>query len=370
MDEKYLLVDGQYETGAVEAPRDPRERVYDDYVAMTAPVDIDWEKGFDIRNELGDHIDLKDQMQSLSCVGQGWAYYYWVLQVIEMMNKYEMSLKELRENHAEEVAEISAKAVYSQIHIASGGAYIYQGGKLVVNWGAVQEKLVPSHKLDGSVDETFMRDKAWLNDEISKIAAVLKGKEYRILRAKNNMDLYAQAILQNKGVVGGFKGQNGRGWGNSERPLPPEDVGKVQWAHCVYFGAFGTDEKGRFIATPNSWNEMSFNRGYRWKKGDPVGKGWQKLYVDYFNNKYQFDPWTYTDLLNPNQDEDMANTFVRVVKDKNSAAVGFFLPAHSPETIKNLARFYNKEVPLKADGSIDWDLFIEGTIELEKPLSE
>lgn len=368
MEEQYKNVDGQHHAGAVEAPRDPRERIYDDYVAMAGAVEIDWEKGFDIRNELGGHIFLKDQKQSLSCVGQGWSYYIWVLNIIEMMKKYEMTLEELRVHHADEVAEVSAKAVYAQIHLASGGAYIYRGGKLVVDWGAVMEPVVPSMKPDGSVDETFMRDISWKTQEIDKIAEVLKGKEYRIIRAKTNMDLYAQAIMQNKGVVGGFKGQNGRGWGNSERPLPPESPSKVGWAHCVFYGAFGTDEKGRFIATPNSWNEMSFNKGYRWKKGDPVGAGWQKLYVDYFNDDYQFDPWTYTDLINPNQEDMADNNFVRVVKDKNSAAVGFFLPAHSPETIKNLARFYGKDVPLKEDGSIDWDSFIEGSVELEEKL--
>lgn len=69
----------------------------------------------------------------------------------------------------------------------------------------------------------------------------------------------------------------------------------------------------------------------------------------------------------PNQD-DMPNNFVRVVKDKNSKATGFFVPAHSPETIENMARIYNKPVPKKDDGSIDWDKFVEGEVTFEKPL--
>lgn len=369
MPEENQCVDDKFYTGVQEAPRDPEERIYDDYVVMAGEIEIDWKRGYDVRrDDLKGHIEYKDQKKSLSCVGQGWSYYIWVYQVLEMMKKYGMTLEELRIHHPKEVEEISAKAIYSQIFLDGGGAYVYAGGKLVINWGAVFDRLVPSRKPDGSVDETFMRDKSWLTEEITKIAELLKGKEYRIIRAKANMNLYAQAIIQNKGVVGAIRGQNGRGWGDNERPMPPRSLAQAEWSHLVYFGAFGEDSKGKFIATPNSWGRMTFNKDYRWKQGDPVGKGWQKLYEDYFTNDFQFDPWTYTDILNPNQD-DMANPFVRVVKDAKSPAVGFFLPAHSPETIRNMARLYGKEVPLKEDGSLDWDKFIEGSVNFEEPLN-
>jgi len=63
--------------------------------------------------------------------------------------------------------------------------------------------------------------------------------------------------------------------------------------------------------------------------------------------------------------EDMDNNFVRIIKDANSSAVGFWLPAISPATIENMAKLYNKEVPKKADGSIDWDNFIDGSLVLK-----
>lgn len=58
----------------------------------------------------------------------------------------------------------------------------------------------------------------------------------------------------------------------------------------------------------------------------------------------------------------MDNTFVKVVKDVNSSAVGYFLPAHSPAMIEQMAALYGKQVPKKANGEIDWDLFIQGTV--------
>lgn len=364
--ENKILVDGKFSTGAVKAPSDKRDRIYDDHVSLCGAIEIDWEKGYDVREELGGDIQIKNQYSSGSCVSQGWSYYIWILQVLEMIKKYGMTLKQLLGNNPLDVQEVSAKAIYSQIFLPNGGAYIYMGGKLVTKWGSVFERLVSSYKNDKTTDEEFMRDISWLNENISKIAGILKGKEYRVIRAKDNMDLFAQAILQNKGVVGGVSGQNGRGW-NTERPKPPESKDKIEWGHCLAFLAFGKDEFGKYIATPNSWGRMDWNKDYIWKSGDKPGSGWQKLYTDYFTNDFQFDPWTYSDLINL-EENNIMNNFVRVVKDANSSAVGYFLPALSPETIKNMAHIYGKEVPLKTDGSIDWSAFIEGTVDLEKPL--
>lgn len=363
------LVDEKLYTGAVEQEWDERHRVYDDQVMAVGAIDIDWDKGFDIRNRIGGHIPFKDQKTSLSCVGQGWAYQQWIFNVIELITVHGMTFDEIMEKYPTLLDEISAKAIYSQIYLANGGAYIMNGAKLAVEWGALYERIVPSNKKDGSADEDFMRDKSWKNDNLDLLAQVLRGKEYRIIRVRDNMDLYAQAILENHGVVGGVKGQNGKGWGNSERPLPPDSVSDVDWSHCLYFGAFGKDEKGKFIATPNSWGERSWNKGYVWKPGDPIGEGWQKLYEDYFTKDFQFDPWTYTDILNINL-ETMDNEFVRILKDEDSKAVGFWLPATSPDALVSLAKGFNKNIYKKEDGNIDWDKTIEGTVKLEYPAEQ
>lgn len=65
------------------------------------------------------------------------------------------------------------------------------------------------------------------------------------------------------------------------------------------------------------------------------------------------------------QPEDM-NTFVKVLKDSQGKTTGFFLPAINEDAIVNLAKHYQKEVPRKADGSIDWANFVEGTYTLDK----
>jgi len=341
-------------------PHDKRDYSYDEVVAATAPVVIDWKKGYDIRNTLGGDIKIKNQFQSLSCVGQGWSYYIWVKQIIEMIGKYHLKLPKLEMNHRNDIDQVSSKAIYSQIFIKNkGGAYIRDGAKLLVDWGSLFERDVPSiNYKTKSASEDYMRDKAWINSSMDRLAKTLQGLEYAVLNANDNMDLFAQAIMHNHGVVGGVVGQNGRGWG-TENPKPPADATNL-WRHCVYYGAFGTDEKGKFIATPNSWGTGFKPDNIEWKPGDPPGFGWQKLRADYFNKKWQFNPWTYIDKSNQ---PDMA-TNVKIIKDKDSPSVGIWIPALSPIAIESYCLNFGINVPKKENGDIDWDNFIDGELSL------
>jgi hypothetical protein len=101
----------------------------------------------------------------------------------------------------------------------------------------------------------------------------------------------------------------------------------------------------------------------------------QERFIRKVAKDYKFWPDGYTcTVIEKNiiiNDENMDNTFVRIIKDADSPAVGFWFPAFSPDIIKNLCRIYGKQVPLKTDGvSIDWEKFIEGTVKLEKKVSE
>lgn len=327
-------------TGCFPDPLDTRDKSYDDHVAAAAPITIDWVKGYDIREHLGMDIPFKNQFSSGSCVGQGWSYY---LAVINAVETGYMTVD-------------SAKAFYSQINIG-WGAYIRDGAKLICEWGGLPETSVPSNRLDGTTDEEFMKDKTWKTPAMDTLAKILQGKDYKVINAVSNMDLFAQAILENHGVVGGVNGVNNGTW-MSERPKPP--TGNPEWGHCLYFGAFGTDEFGKFIASPNSWGNIL---GKEWKPGSPVGYGWQKFYIDYFaqGGINMYNPWTYTDKPNSN-----IMTNVKVIKDANSPAVGFWCPANNPDGMIAMARNYGIEVPTRLDGGVDWDKLIQGTLTLEQ----
>ena len=322
-------------TGCMPDPQDERDYSYDDHVLGAAPLIIDWVKGYDVREHLGLDIPFKNQWSSSSCVGQGWSYYLAVIDAVET-GIYRAD---------------SAKAIYSQIFInqPSGGAYISDGAKLICEWGGLSNLLVPSNKPNGHTDEDFMRDKTWKTPELDNLAKILKGKDYKVINAISNMDLYAQAILENHGVVGGVNGVNNGTW-MSERPKPP--VGAPEWGHCLYFGAFGTDEFGKFIATPNSWGDLLSKT---WYPGSPVGHGWQKFYIDYFANGGVniFNPWTYVDT--PNKLINTTMTNVTIGKDQNSPELSFIVPANNPEGFKSMCKNYGIDCPLLSDGkSVDW----------------
>ena len=67
------------------------------------------------------------------------------------------------------------------------------------------------------------------------------------------------------------------------------------WGHCLFYGAYGTDEHGKFIAFPNSWGQIVDRPQGPWQPGMAPGYGWQKLRLNYFTKELQFNPWTYTD---------------------------------------------------------------------------
>ena len=60
----------------------------------------------------------------------------------------------------------------------------------------------------------------------------------------------------------------------------------------------------------------------------------------------------------------MEEKFVKILKDEDSSAVGFFIPATMPETLKNLALAFGIVID-KLDTQEDWDKIINGTFKLK-----
>lgn len=261
-----------YGTGAIRDSLDIRDYRYEGIAAASAPVD--WNTGFDIEKKLNIKIPLKNQNSSSSCVGQGFSYYGAVLNAAET-GYYQ---------------EQSAKAIYSQIQLGlpGGGASLRDAAALSVNWGAIQESIVPSYENGQAPSENFMRIKTWKTAETDNLAKTFQSKEYRTFSAAQNMEMFAQAIRDNFGVVGGVDGENNGTWSTNE-PQPPK--GNPSWAHCLYFGKYGVDAKGKYVATPNSW-------GTRNDKDSLHPDDWQKLRENWFQSTHMFNPWTLVDKIN------------------------------------------------------------------------
>lgn len=263
--------------GAKKDIEDWRDRTYEEIAAGASPMtDEEWAKGYDIEKELDININIKNQKRSESCVGQAFGYY--------------SAVKNAKETGFYD--EQSAKAIYSNIYLPSGGAYFRDGAKHLVNFGSLEEKTVPSNREDGSTDETFMRDKTWRTKEIEEMAKILGAKEYRSI-VSFYMDIFAQAIRDNHGIVAGVVGNNNGAWFTNEPQPPTLSTPQGEWwYHALYYGKFGVDDLGKYIASPNSW-------GTRTKDGLHQD-GWQKYRENWFaeNGKWLFSPWTIIDKPN------------------------------------------------------------------------
>ena len=293
--------------------------------------DKDWEDGFDIEKELGFKIPVKNQFSSSSCVGQAFAYYLATL----------LSKKNRRHR------EVSAKSIYSLIALGNNrGAYLRDGAKTIHDLGALWENLLRSYRDNGTSDEAWLTDKSWFNDEIKDIMALLKVSDYYRV-TDFSMDGFAKAIRDGYGMVAGVNGTNNGTWHSAE-PKPPETQAGI-WGHAMFFGRFGTDDKGRYVEALNSWGNIGRD-------------GWQKLREEWFteNGEWIFNPWILTNNTNN------MNEAIKVLKDANSSAVGFWLPAISEDVMKSYALNFGIEVPMKHLNNgiteIDWDNFINGEI--------
>ncbi len=59
------------------------------------------------------------------------------------------------------------------------------------------------------------------------------------------------------------------------------------------------------------------------------------------------------------------NSVIKILKDKNGSAVGFFVPATSPQALISMAHSFGKDIIRTESGGVAWDDTIEGTYELK-----
>lgn len=327
MSDKFIFPK-DFNPGAVPDRPDARDYKYSDIV-FGAP-EIDWEKGYDVEKELGIELKCEHQNGSSSCVAQAYTKLGEVLNFVE----------------TKKMIDLSAKSIYEQIFLPTGGASLRDGAKAIVDGGVALEEAISSYENGNPPSEVYMR-KQTITAEIRKAMLVFKAKEYRTLGFAT-ADYVAHAILNNFGCVTGAIGSSA-GWTQFVvRPPQPEEP---TWGHAIYLLAFGIDKIGKWFEFLNSW-----------------GKGWGKegrgrVYFDQYDipNNF-FGGWALVDQPNVTP---MANSNVKIIKDQNSPSVGIWLPALSPEALKSYCLNFGIEIPLKPDGSPDWDKWIQGTLILK-----
>lgn len=290
--------------GALPDKPDPRNIEFQE-VCGKIPVDTPtWEESYDVEDAYT-KMKVENQFSSSSCVSQAWQYYLQMLNIIE----------------EGEFTDLSARFIYSHIHLPDGGAYIKDGARLAVNTGTCEEEIVPSYKEDGTTDEQWMRNKEFENITLAYMNAnIYRAKTYATI-LHDSPDLFEQArqaIYQYNGLVSGFQG------------------------HAIWFKGYGIKNGKRFLKYKNSWD----------KDWGDNGDGY--LFEDDRNLLYSL--WTLVDRPNDFPKTKMLKT-IKTKKDNRTYAVlkdkedkEFYIWITSD-------RMYNSGV--KNDMWLDWDKIVE-----------
>lgn len=244
----------EYGKGALESGYDLRDFWYE-------PADkggFDWEKGYDIEKVLGRKIVTKDQGSSGSCGGQAWGYLGEVLEMI-VSGSYEPR---------------SARWIYAHTHVPTGGSNGRVNCGFVRKNGWVKEEHATSYNKKGRpLSEDEYRVIPTLSQEAKEDAEVSKPLPYMGVRA--NIEIMAQAIADNHGIVIVVNGQDNGTW-RTEFPKPPKEK---EWGHFLYAGKAKMIDGKKYIGVKNSW-------------GDKTGKqGWQWIGEDYFASGHVREGW-------------------------------------------------------------------------------
>lgn len=237
-----------YGKGAIRAPKDSASPKFRDHPIFAAAV-IDWNVAFYNSEPVSN-----DQNGSLSCVGQGWSYYH----------------EQLKPGK-----HFSRRDIYAQIALPGGGAYIADGGELIVSFGQATRDEVPDPTPE---TEAAMTDKSGITRAKEASDKELHGRTVSL-----DINQWAAAIKECKGVVAGLEGSDA-GWfaGDLANPTPPPP-NSAEWGHCLYFfGYHKHNENGtmvKCVVAKSSW-------------GKAGGTTVHHIKENYFKSGFMFNAWT------------------------------------------------------------------------------
>lgn len=241
------MTEKQIKSGAYQDIYDSRDYKWSEMGKGSTP--FDWNIGYDIESVMGLTINPKDQNGSGSCGGQAFSYYGAIKEAL-MTGTYE---------------ERSAKFLYAQCYVPSGGSRGRDLCDIAINQGFGRETFTPSYENGNPPNEEFMIRSQDITDLARQEAKSTLALSYASVDSAN-IDAVAQAIRDNHGCVIGITGENGKGW-LTTYPLPAT---KTDWRHWVYAGKAKMINGKKHIGIINSW-------------GDIGERGWQWVSEDYFN---------------------------------------------------------------------------------------
>lgn len=230
---------------------------------------FDWEKGFELPE-----IEAKNQFNSSACGGFACSYF---------METYFKTVK-------------SPKFIYSLAKAPGGGSAKTQLAKTLRDYGTADESICPSFK-DGTTNEEFVSNRGDLTEQIFTEAkkntttfytTISKTKITSIFGTPTlDIDLIAQAIRDNGGVIIGIYGINNGTW-RTEFPESTKGAYRQNcWRHWIFACGVKLINGKKHIKIVNSWGKDVGSNGYQWLNEDHINDIWDCWTVS-FNKQYQF----------------------------------------------------------------------------------
>lgn len=218
---------------------------------------------YSIKDKVG---KIKHQDGSLSCVGQSFAYYAEVLNLIETNQK----------------TELSARDIYSSIFVPEGGAWLRDACKRLTQSGVAEEVYVSSYLAGKPPTEAYMRLRNDITSDIEENAMTYITKSY-VSWDTTNFETFKRAIYEGNGCVIASYGNNST-WGGSTLSVPLRE--DCNWAHATYCTGWKVINGKEYLEFVNSWGE------------DWGAKGFGLMPKEYITSGLVFNAWTMVD--NPN----------------------------------------------------------------------
>ena len=230
-----------FSTGVIDDTPDTRNYLYEEKVGAGEP--FNWNKGFDVEEEMGVKLKVESQNGSLSCVGQGMSKY------AEVLNFFDEGV----------LRDFSSKDIYSHIRFPDGCAMIADAVKWLIERGVENEKDVPSYDRGKTPTEAFMAITVERNEERARNFRALS----YLTTGRRDIDYVAELIRDNHGLVSSYSGSNS-GWADTILTAPKT----LDFGHCVYFGKAKRINGKKYIGLLNSGGERIGDKGWQWMGED------------------------------------------------------------------------------------------------------
>jgi hypothetical protein len=239
-------------------PPDSRDFLYQDLFGAGEVSQPDWQTGFSLYDQLGIAPLAYDQGLSSSCVAQATASH----------------LRAWHKQLTNEDIDFSRRFIYSQISAGlNAGASLRDGVQLVATIGDCPESTVASYEQGRPPSESFMYSQEWMSEAVFDEARRFDQFSYRVIPGQTtDIDLFAHAIRNNCGAVGGFT-LTVQGWSLPLVRIP--QAGEQRGSHAVFLSGFGMYEGKKCLFTKNSWGGRYTITEGRWR-------GYQAISEDYF----------------------------------------------------------------------------------------